>query len=216
MYIPAIIIPDAYTARGSVFCGLRTSWLIAETSSSPLNANAICDQKFTVSQFQTGNMLARVNCVTDPCFTHRIAAMPSSASSGKYVDTPPAFGKWLQNAGGVSTYLPLLALLGIAAILWVKHGSVTQFTRANMLPVWNWDTVNFWSQIAFAFSGLELVSAMSQEVRNPQKTLPQALYASGVLIAGMYIVATVAVLALVPAAEVSATSGVFHAITVGS
>src|SRR6266581_93153 len=32
----------------------------------------------------------------------------------------------------------------------------------------------------------------------------------------MYIVATVAVLALVPAAEVSTTSGVFHAITVGS
>src|SRR5438445_2974447 len=125
-------------------------------------------------------------------------------------------GKWLQNAGGVSTYLPLLALLGIAAILWMKQGPVTHFTRANMLPVWNWDTVNFWSQIAFAFSGLELVSAMSQEVRNPQKTLPRAVYASGVLIAGMYIVATVAVMALVPAAEISTTSGVFHAITVGS
>src|SRR5437762_10598601 len=125
-------------------------------------------------------------------------------------------GKWLQNAGGVSTYLPLLMLLGVAAILWMKHGPVTHFTPANMLPVWNWDTVNFWSQIAFAFSGLELVSAMSQEVRNPQKTLPRAVYASGVLIAGMYIVATVAVLALVPAAEVSTTSGVFHAITAGS
>src|SRR6266849_4320994 len=125
-------------------------------------------------------------------------------------------GKWLQNAGGVSTYLPLLALLGIAVVLWVRHGPVTHFTWSNMLPVWNWDTVNFWSQIAFAFSGLELVSAMSQEVREPQKTLPRAVYASGVLIAGMYIVATVAVLALVPAAEVSTTSGVFHAITVGS
>src|SRR5438046_8988027 len=98
----------------------------------------------------------------------------------------------------------------------MKNGPVTHFTRANMLPVWNWDTVNFWSQIAFAFSGLELVSAMSQEVHNPQKTLPWAVYASGVLIAGMYIVATVAVLALVPAAEVSATSAVFQEITVRS
>src|SRR5260370_12068927 len=57
---------------------------------------------------------------------------------------------------------------------------------------------------------------MSQEVRSPQKTLRRAVCASGVLSAGMYMVATVGVLALVPAAEVSATSGVFHAITVGS
>src|SRR5437899_2915138 len=113
MYIPAISTPDAYTARGSVFCGLRTSWLIAETSSSPLNANAICDQKFTVSQFQTGNMLAGVKCVTGPCFIQITAAMNSSASSGKYGP---------ENAGGVSTYLPLLALLFIAAVIWMKHG----------------------------------------------------------------------------------------------
>ncbi|MGH9742564.1 MAG: APC family permease, partial [Candidatus Acidiferrum sp.] len=45
-------------------------------------------------------------------------------------------GKWLQNAGGVSTYLPLLLLTGIAAILWFHHGSVTRFTLANMMPHW--------------------------------------------------------------------------------
>jgi glutamate:GABA antiporter len=125
-------------------------------------------------------------------------------------------GKWLQNAGGVSTYLPLLMLVAIAVLLWFRHGSVTQFSSANLMPVWNWDTVNFWSQIAFAFTGLELVSAMSEEVRNPQRTLPRAVFASGVLIAAMYIAGTLAVLALLPAADVSTTSGVFHAITVGS
>src|SRR5436190_2802024 len=125
-------------------------------------------------------------------------------------------GKWLQNAGGAGTYLPLLMLVGVAGLLWVRHGSVTHFSLGHVWPTWNWDTVNFWSQIAFAFTGLELVSCMSAEVRDPQKTLPRAVYASGVLIAGMYIVATVAVLALVPAAEVSTTSGVFHAITAGS
>lgn len=125
-------------------------------------------------------------------------------------------GKWLQNAGGVSTYVPLLMLVVVGGFLWLRHGSVTHFTAANMMPVWNWDTVNFWSQIAFAFTGLELVSAMSAEVRDPQRTLPRAVYAAGVLIAAMYIVGTLAVLSLVPAGEVSVTSGVFHAITVGS
>ena len=125
-------------------------------------------------------------------------------------------GKWLQNAGGTCTYLPLLLLVGVAGLLWIRHGSLTHFSVSNVLPAWNWDTVNFWSQIAFAFTGLELVSAMSAEVHDPQRTLPRAVYGAGVLIAAMYIVGTLAVLVLVPAAEVSVTSGVFHAITLGS
>jgi amino acid transporter len=125
-------------------------------------------------------------------------------------------GKWLQNAGGLSTYLPLLILVAIAGILYARRGSVTYFTAVNILPVWNWDTVNFWSQIAFAFTGLELVSAMSAEVRDPQRTLPRAVFTAGALIALMYIIGTVSVLALVPPTDVSTTSGVFHAITAGA
>jgi amino acid transporter len=125
-------------------------------------------------------------------------------------------GKWLQNAGGVGTYVPLLILAAIAAIVWLRHGSVTPFTWGNILPVWNWDTVNFWSQIAFAFTGLELVSAMSAEVRDPRRTLPRAVFAAGALIAFMYIAGTVAALSLVSPPDVSPTSGVFHAITVGA
>ena len=85
-----------------------------------------------------------------------------------------------------------------------------------MLPTWNWDTVNFWSQIAFAFTGLELVSAMSEEVRDPRRTLPRAVFGAGALIALMYIAGTFAILALVPAANLDPQSGVFNAITVGS
>ena len=125
-------------------------------------------------------------------------------------------GKWLQNAGGVGTYIPLLILLGVAALVWFSFGSVTHFTLSNMLPTWNWDTVNFWSQIAFAFTGLELVSAMSEEVRDPRRTLPRAVFGAGALIALMYIVGTFAVLALLPSGNVDPRSGVFQAITVGS
>lgn len=125
-------------------------------------------------------------------------------------------GKWLQNAGGVATYVPLLVLVGVAALLWHGHGSATQFTVAGMMPHWNLDTVNFWSQIAFAFAGLELVSAMSGEIRDPQRTFPRAIFGSGVMIAAIYIAGTIAVLTLIPAEQVDPKSGVFQAIALGS
>jgi amino acid transporter len=125
-------------------------------------------------------------------------------------------GKWLQNAGGVGTYLPLLILAGVAVLVCLRHGSVTHFTFASMRPTWNWDTVNFWSQIAFAFTGLELVSCMAEEVRDPRRNLPRAVFASGGLIALMYIAGTFAVLALAPAANLDPKSGVFQAIAAGS
>jgi amino acid transporter len=125
-------------------------------------------------------------------------------------------GKWLQNAGGVSTYLPLLILATVAVFLWRAHGSVTQFTWANMMPTWDWGTVNFWPQIAFAFTGLEIASMMSEEVRDPRRTFPRAIFVSGALIAVIYIVGTFALLSLVPAEQVDPKSGVFQAITMGS
>jgi amino acid transporter len=125
-------------------------------------------------------------------------------------------GKWLQNAGGVGTYVPLLMLVGMAGYLWHTHGSQTHFTWKNMLPAWNWGTANFWPQIAFAFTGLELVSMMSEEIREPRKTFPRAILGSGILIAAMYIAGTFAVLALVPASAVDPKSGMFQALAAGS
>src|SRR3954467_1812751 len=125
-------------------------------------------------------------------------------------------GKWLQNAGGVATYLPLLMLVAIAAVIWMKHGSVTQFTWANIWPTLDWGTINFWSNIAFAFTGMELVCAMSEEIRNPKRTFPRAILASGVLIAVIYILGSVAAMVLVPPSNIDPKSGVFQAITSGS
>jgi amino acid transporter len=125
-------------------------------------------------------------------------------------------GKWLQNAGGVGTYLPLMMIVGVALVLWSRHASVTHFTWAAIVPHWDWDTVNFWPQLAFAFAGLELVSAMSEEVKDPQRVYPRAIFASGALIALMYIAGTVAVLVMLPSESVDPKSGVFQAITEGA
>jgi len=125
-------------------------------------------------------------------------------------------GKWLQNAGGVATYAPLLMLIGVGAYLGFHHGSATPITWKNVMPTVNMDTLNFWSQIAFAFTGMELVCAMSEEIREPRKTFPRAIYTSAALIAAIYIVGTVALLAILPAAGVDVRSGVFQAISTGA
>ncbi|MBZ5695800.1 MAG: APC family permease [Acidobacteriia bacterium] len=125
-------------------------------------------------------------------------------------------GKWLQNAGGVGTYIPLLMLVGLGGYLGFVHGSVTHFTWSNIRPAWNWDTLNFWPQIAFAFGGLELASAMSEEIRDPHRTFPRAILGSGISIVLIYIAGTMALLAILPPGVVDPKSGVFGALASGS
>jgi amino acid transporter len=107
-------------------------------------------------------------------------------------------------------------LVGAAALVWHRQGSVTHLSWASVLPRWNWDSVNFWPQLAFAFTGLELVSTMSEEIRDPRRTLPRAVFGSGILIAAIYIVGTIAVLILLNDAVVDPKSGVFQAISAAS
>ena len=117
-------------------------------------------------------------------------------------------GKWTSNLGGLSTYAAggLIVLAGLIALY--RSGPVTTLN-----PVTNWDfgKLNFWSQIAFAFGGLELGSVMAGEIRNPRRTVPVAAWISGALIAGFYILGTVGMLLLLPPSEVSVITGLLQA-----
>src|SRR5215467_2226974 len=127
-------------------------------------------------------------------------------------------GKWLQNAGGVSTYVPLVMLVGIGTYLALHRGSATHFSWPRLWPEWppDIDKLNFWSSIAFAFTGMELVCAMSEEIREPRKTFPRAIYASTGLIAVIYVLGTMALLWLLPADQIDPRNGVFGGISFGS
>ena len=90
-------------------------------------------------------------------------------------------GKWLQNAGGVGTYIPGVVLIALGAIaVFGGHPSANPFTRQNIVPdLGHLSGLNLWASIAFAFAGLELSSAMGGEVRDPRRTLPRAILISG-------------------------------------
>ena len=127
-------------------------------------------------------------------------------------------GKWLQNAGGIGTYLPgvVLILLGAVSMMGGRP-SANPITSSNIVPdLGHLPGLNLWASIAFAFAGLELSSAMGGEVREPRRTLPRAVLISAPLIALVYILGTGALLRLVPAGDINIVSGFLQAISAGA
>jgi amino acid transporter len=116
--------------------------------------------------------------------------------------------KWISGFGGSSTFIigALVAALAIGA--GIHSGRATRF---ELLPTANLETLNFWSQIAFAFVGLELAPIISAEVRNPRRDLPRAAAISGVLSAAFYIGVTSALLVLLNAEKISPMIGLAQA-----
>src|SRR5438309_3238372 len=82
-------------------------------------------------------------------------------------------GKWLQNAGGVGTYIPGLILIVLGAVSWFGgHASANPVTTQNIAPdLFHLSGLNLWASIAFAFAGLELSSSLGGEVKEPRRTL---------------------------------------------
>ncbi len=127
-------------------------------------------------------------------------------------------GKWLQNAGGLGTYIPGVILIALGAYaVFSGHVAANPFTRRNVVPdLGHVSGLNLWASIAFAFAGLELSSAMGGEVQDPRRTLPRAILIAAPLIALVYILGTGALLWLVPAGDINIVSGFLQAITAGA
>ena len=121
-------------------------------------------------------------------------------------------GKWVQNIGGISAWLPATLLVVFGAVGYWKSGSANPLGARELLPAWRLETVSFWSTIAFAFAGLELAPVMSGEMRDPCRHIPWALALSGALIALVYVAGTAAILAVVPAQEVNVVTGALQTV----
>ncbi len=126
-------------------------------------------------------------------------------------------GKWLQNAGGVGTYIPglILILLGVYGAM--SGRAANELNTTTLTPdLSNLPALNLLASIAFAFAGLELASTMGEEVENPRRNLPRAIFISAPLIAVAYVLGTAAVLWWLPNKEVNVVSGFLQAIKTGA
>jgi amino acid transporter len=120
--------------------------------------------------------------------------------------------KILQNLGAIGTWVPAMVLILMGASAYYMFGSANPITWKGLKPEGSFSTLNYWSQMCFAFAGLELASIMGGEIREPRRNIPRGVLYGGILIAIIYISGSLSIYVAVPAREVSVVSGVMQAI----
>jgi APA family basic amino acid/polyamine antiporter len=113
-------------------------------------------------------------------------------------------GKWTENLGGAAAWILAALLVLVAMAVWHLRGTATAF---EWRPRWNWETVSFWSTIAYAMTGLELLGLIGGEVRDPERTLPRGGWIASGLGVAFYVATTAALLVLLPPGQISELNG---------
>src|SRR6266478_5643380 len=121
-------------------------------------------------------------------------------------------GKWLNNLGAIGTGFAAAVLIGLGIVIWMRFG--TTVTAADFrIPANPRFVLNSFGVICFGLVGLELASVMGDEIRDPQRTLPNAVAWGGVLSGLLYIGATLTLLIAIGKNDISVLQGIVQAVS---
>jgi amino acid transporter len=121
-------------------------------------------------------------------------------------------GKWINNLGGIGTFVAAFLLMGLGVIVCMKFGTNIRWADFQ-IPANPRFVLNSFGVICFGLVGLELASVMGDEIENPQKTLPGAVAWGGVLSGLLYIGATLTLLVAVDKNSISVLQGIVQAVS---
>src|SRR5271168_3218749 len=83
-------------------------------------------------------------------------------------------GKWINNLGGLGTFVAAGLLIGLGIVIWLRFGTTVTWADFK-IPANPRFVLNSFGVICFGLVGLELASIMGDEIENPRKTLPGAV-----------------------------------------
>ncbi|HEX9045845.1 MAG TPA: APC family permease, partial [Verrucomicrobiae bacterium] len=121
-------------------------------------------------------------------------------------------GKWINNLGGVGTFVAAFLLMGLGVIVLFKFGTPIRWADFQV-PADPRFVLNSFGVICFGLVGLELASVMGDEIENPRQTLPGAVAWGGVLSGLLYIGATLTLLVAVDRHSISVLQGIVQAVS---
>ncbi len=120
-------------------------------------------------------------------------------------------GKWINNLGAIGTFVAAAVLIGLAGVIWSRFG--TTITASDFaIPANPKFVLNSFGVICFGLVGLELASVMGDEIKDPQRTLPDAVAWGGILSGMLYVGATLALLIAV-GKNVNVLQGIVQAVS---
>jgi len=121
-------------------------------------------------------------------------------------------GKWLNNIGGIGTFIAAFVLMGLGVIICTTFGTSMRWSDFK-IPANPRFVLNSFGVICFGLVGLELASIMGDEIENPRKTLPGAVALGGLLSGFLYIGATLTLLVAVDKDSISVLQGIVQAVS---
>src|SRR3954469_1643833 len=108
-------------------------------------------------------------------------------------------GKWVHKAGGV---LMLLTFFAILILPWLNlaHGTLPAYHPLHLeMPVISLMSLNLLGKMGFgALGGFEYVAIHAGECRDPVRSITRSVWLAAPVIAGMFILGTSSMLALIP------------------
>ncbi len=121
-------------------------------------------------------------------------------------------GKWIPNLGAIIKVIIFLAII-IGALLYTQdHGMANPLSFDSIKPDWG-SSLQYIPAIIYGMLGFELVSASSDEMKDPAKDVPRAIFFSGAIIITLYLFGTIAILAAIPAGDVNLVEGLVDTFT---
>ena len=120
-------------------------------------------------------------------------------------------GKWVNNLGGIGTFVAAGLLIGLGVVIWLRFGTTVTWADFK-IPANPRFVLNSFGVICFGLVGLELASVMGDEIAEPRKNLPGAVAWGGVLSGALYIGATITLVVAVSKQDISVLQGIVQAV----
>ena len=121
-------------------------------------------------------------------------------------------GKWINNLGGIGTFVAAFLLMGLGVVVCMKFGTTIRWADFQ-IPKDPRFVLNSFGVICFGLVGLELASIMGDEIENPRKTLPGAVAWGGVLSGFFYLGVTLTLLVAIDKNSISVLQGIVQAVS---